>query len=92
MFPITAGFLKENSRYLVDLYNRRIQEIETGQCRYAADSVLKSGMYSSYSRKRRNQQEALDYLERFPDDYVMHDGIGFGKEYTGYLAIVNRMR
>ena len=86
---ITAGFLKESVKITAKVHVDNLRKIADGTFEYDG-SMPKSCVDAMYKKKAEIDREVLEYLEQFPDDFVMCDEIGYGKEYSGYLKILNQ--
>ena len=86
---ITAGFLKKSVKITAKIHADILRRINDGTFEYDG-SMPKSCVDAMYNKKVENDREVLEYLEQFPDDFVMCDEIGYGKEYSGYLKILNQ--
>lgn len=81
--------LKESCESSLKHYENAVAEIEIGTYKFDG-SMPESCIVALNNKKVAVYKQALDYLSQFPDDLEVVSRYGYGKEYAGYLEIVNQ--
>jgi hypothetical protein len=81
-------FFKFSAKHQLDYWNKKVQEIKDGT--FQSDgSILMDCYVPLVYRKVEIFTEAMEFLDKLDDDYIIYDKHHVSPEYSQYMKIVN---